>query len=81
MQIVGKQKVDYVSKKSGQPVRGLTLHVVGIHNDVEGKAVETLFVSERSEIFKGVAEMPLGTEIRCSYNRWGNIESVVEVKK
>lgn len=79
MEIIGKQRVDYISKKTNQPVRGVTLHVVGTRDDVEGRAVETLFISERSPIHAGVIAMPLGTEIRCSYNRWGNVESVVEV--
>ena len=46
--IVGKQNVDYVSKKTGQPVTGVTLHCVGESNRVEGMECETIFVSVRT---------------------------------
>ena len=42
--IVGKQNVDYVSKKTGQPVTGVTLHCVGESSRVEGMECETIFL-------------------------------------
>lgn len=80
MKIVGKQMVDYVSKKTNQPVKGVSLHCVGARNDVEGESVETIFVSARSAMYESVISMPLGTSILVSYNRWGSPENVQACK-
>lgn len=79
--IVGKQSVDYVSKKTGQPVIGVTLHCVGESNRVEGMECETIFVSGRSPIYDQCVKFPLGQEINVSYNRWGAAESILPVGK
>lgn len=76
MKIVGKQKVDYVSKKTGEQVTGVTLHCVGTNARVEGECVETIFISGKSGLFPEVSKMPVGKEISVSYNRYGSVESV-----
>lgn len=80
MKIVGKQRVDYISKKTQQPVKGLSLHCVGTSNRVEGECVETIFVSEKSAMYDEVYELPIGSAITVTYNRWGSVESVSAVK-
>ena len=79
MKIVGKQKVDYVSKKTNQPVVGVTLHCVADTNDerFEGMRTETIFVSNRSAMYEQCRAFPLESEIFVSYNRYGSVESVV----
>ena len=42
--IVGKQNVDYVSKKTGQPVTGVTLHCVGESSRVEGMELSLIHI-------------------------------------
>lgn len=76
MKIVGKQAVDYISKKTNQQVTGVTLHCVGENGRVEGMGVETLFVSSKSPIYENVMKFPLGSEITVSYNRWGSAENI-----
>lgn len=75
--LVGKQAVDYVSKKTNNPVTGVSLHVVGEDSRVEGMAVETIFVSTKSEkMYDDAMKCPLGCEIEVSYNRWGSADSI-----
>lgn len=80
MKIVGKQKVDYVSKKTNQPVVGITLHCVAdVSNDerFEGMRTETIFISNRSAMYDQCAGFPIGSEISVMYNRYGSVESVL----
>lgn len=76
MKLVGKQKVDYVSKKTNQPVTGITLHCVGENSRVEGHGVETVFVSEKSPMYGQCLNFPLDADINIGYNRWGSAESI-----
>lgn len=77
MKIVGKQKVDYISKKTNQPVTGISLHcIVDGGSRVEGQEVSTVFVSTRSNMYDGVMKMPIGTEVIFSYNRWGSVDNI-----
>lgn len=80
MRIVGKQDVDYVSKKTNQPVTGVTLHCVGKSERVNGECVETIFVSGKSPMFQQCVNFPLGTEIAVSYNRYGSVETIEKTK-
>lgn len=80
MKIVGKQNVDYISKKTQEPVKGVSLHCVGSRNNVEGEAVETIFVSLKCAMYDTVMKLPLGSEVSVSYNRWGSVDTVTPVK-
>ena len=58
--ILGIKSVDYVSKKTGQPVQGSELHYVRelSNREVEhsvGQAVGTVFVSAKSPLFARVS--------------------------
>lgn len=77
--VVGKQKVDYVSKKTNQPVTGITLHCECDVNDdrFEGKQVETIFVSSKSPMYDQCLAFPIGSVVNVMYNRWGSVDSVV----
>lgn len=79
--ILGKQNVDYTSKKTGQPVQGITLHLATTNNKVEGFAVETCFISMKSELYSVVAPLPINSEVRLTYNRWGNVDDVILIDK
>lgn len=81
MKLVGKQRVDYISRKTNQQVTGVTLHCIYDNERVEGTAVETLFVSSKSPMYKQVMTYPLNSDIMVSYNRWGSVDSVALCKK
>lgn len=75
--LLGKGVVDYISKKTNQPVKGVTLHLGKSESGVEGIAVESVFISARSDVFEKVAKIPLNSDVDVLYNRWGNVDNVV----
>lgn len=83
MKIVGKEIVDYFSKKSNKQVTGITLHVVyeGDPEKTEGLLTDDFFISTKSNMYDSCVELPVGSEVNVYYNRWGNVETVVPCKK
>ena len=79
--VVGKQMVDYISKRSGQPVTGVTLHLLGTSSRVEGFECETVFVSSKSPMYAQCMEYPLESEVSISYNRYGSVDTISPIKK
>lgn len=79
MKVVGKEKVDYVSKKTGKPVVGISFHCVCDTNNelFEGMRVDTVFVSSKSPMYEQCLTFPVGCEISVMYNRYGSVESVL----
>ncbi len=78
-ELVGIESVDYVSRKSQERVEGVKLHVVGesgASTRVKGCSVETFWVSKRADIYKDALTLPLNSRINCSFNRWGNLDTV-----
>ena len=76
--VLGIQKVNYVSRKTNQPVTGTTLHVSYPKKDVEGQSVETIFISDRSEI--SLESVKVGSTVGVYYNRWGSVDGLEIVK-
>lgn len=75
---VGRELVDYTSKKTNEQVEGLRLHVLGAkdaNSRVEGCAVETIWISKRSGLYEDALHLPIDSNIDCSYNRWGNVDN------
>lgn len=71
MEVVGIEKVDYVSKKTGKPVRGINLHMCHNSEKVEGLAVCTEFISERNDI-----NVKVGDKVELLYNKYGQVIKV-----
>lgn len=80
MKLVGKQAVDYLSRKTNKQVTGITLHLVGTSPNVEGESVETVYISAKSPLYNEVAGVPIGTQIQLFYNRYGSVESIIPMK-
>ena len=74
--VLGKQKVDYVSSKTGQRVQGENLHCKYLQKNVEGEAVEKLYIS--SNVNSPIVNV--GDEIDVFYNRYGSVDEVRLVK-
>lgn len=75
---VGRELVDYLSKKTNEQVEGVKLHVIGVkdaNKRVEGCAVEAIWISKRSDIYQDALDLPIDTNIDCSFNRWGNVDA------
>lgn len=77
--LVGREDVDYTSKKTNEQVQGIRLHVIGAkgtNSRVDGCAVDSLWVSKRSKMYDDVVGIPIDTNIECNYNSWGSIDSI-----
>ncbi|MCI8661547.1 MAG: hypothetical protein HFG54_15110 [Lachnospiraceae bacterium] len=70
--VLGVQPVDYVSKRSGQPVKGITFHVMHKDQQVRGDAVSNVFVSDNLGI-PGIIDIAPGTCIDVEYNNRGYV--------
>lgn len=79
MKVVGKERVDYPSKKTGKQVTGISFNCVMDTNDerFEGMRVDTVFVSTKSPMYDQCAAILVGSEISVMYNRYGSVESVL----
>ncbi|MDE6913370.1 MAG: hypothetical protein K2P35_06710 [Lachnospiraceae bacterium] len=81
MKVVGKERVDYPSKKTGKQVTGISFNCVMDTNAnderFEGMRVDTVFVSTKSPMYDQCAAIPVGSDISVLYNRYGSVESVL----
>lgn len=82
--ILGIKSVDYVSKKTGQPVQGSELHYVRelsnreVGNSV-GQAVGTVFVSVKSPLIARVSPAIIGKECELVYDFDGRFSSLSDI--
>lgn len=68
--ILGFQILDYVSKKTGKPVKGVTLHIAYSMPDIVGSAVKTEYISSQSDIYNHLApydQSLIGKICICDY--------------
>ena len=70
MEVIGIEKVDYVSKK-GNPVKGVKLHMCYQSDKVQGMAAMSEFISERI-----LCDVKVGDEIKLFYNKFGQVSEV-----
>lgn len=73
--VVGIEDVNYVSKKTGQPVSGVNLHVTFPLNEQkgEGEAVEKIYCKQSLE---GIDSISVGDDVEIYYNRFGGVEEI-----
>lgn len=81
MEIIGIEKVDYVSKKTNQPVKGLALYTVERIDSKDGSGMR----SERSYLSEDKAAalpepLKVGDDVTIVYNRYGSIATVIKNK-
>ena len=77
--VLGVQKVDYISRKTGEPVKGITLHCSCKDVDVIGDAVESLFVSDRLDCTENLYSILPGQVVDVEYNRRGYVADVTVI--
>ena len=70
--VVGKEYIDYVSKKTNKQVKGYTLHLTIEKEKCEGVAVLSVFVSDELASF-----VELNDEVELYYNQYGKVIKVV----
>lgn len=72
VKVIGIQLVDYVSRKSGESVKGVTLHCTCKDPQVTGDAVESIFVSDKLGLSCAYEVQP-GQMVDVAYNRRGYV--------
>ena len=70
--LLGIQTVDYVSRKTGNPVKGVTLHCSFKDPQVEGEAVDGIFVSDNLKL-PCISELRVGQIVDVTYNNRGYV--------
>lgn len=70
VKVLGIQAVDYVSRKTGNPVKGVTLHSVFKDPQVTGEAVSSIFVSDNLNL-SSVGQIQPGQVVNVEYNNRG----------
>lgn len=76
MKVVGIREVNYVSKKTGQPVSGVEVHGVYPSSRAKyGMLTDVQFLSSFIIEQSGGILPAEGDEINFSYNKFGKVES------
>lgn len=70
--ILGIQNVDYVSKKTGRPVVGMTLHATFSDSQVSGMAVDAIFISDNLNL-PCIRDLAVGQSVDIEYNSRGYV--------
>lgn len=73
--VLGIQNVDYISRKTGNPVKGTTLHCAFPDPQVQGDAVESIFVSDNLRL-TNLAKIKPGDKVDVEYNHRGYVCNV-----
>lgn len=73
-EILGREQVDYVSRKTGQPVKGTNLHCTVLEGGraIDGVQVERLYVKETIDC----SALHVGDRIEVFYNRYGSVDAI-----
>ena len=79
VRVLGVSKVDYVSQRTGEPVKGVSLHSAFKDQNVDGEAVDNIFVSDRLGIV-GISSIKPGDTVDVEYGRRGSIANVTLCK-
>lgn len=82
--VLGTELIDYTSKKTGKPVKGISLHCALKQQGVDGQAVESVFISDALDCYPVMCSVTPGTTVDVEYNRRGYVADasvVAETKK
>ncbi|WP_125140340.1 hypothetical protein [Clostridium transplantifaecale] len=77
--VVGIQIINYTSKKTGQPVSGTSLHVEFTDAQVEGTAVDKVFLSSQLNLPE-LCNVTLNTNVDIEYNNRGYVQGLRVLK-
>lgn len=71
--VVGIRGISYTSKKTGNPVSGVELHVTFSDRNVAGTATDKLFISSRN---LDCSHVKINDDINVLYNRYGQVDLI-----
>lgn len=70
--VVGKEHIDYLSKKSNKQIKGYNLHLTYEKEKCEGQAVMNVFVNEDLG-----SDVNVTDEVELFYNQYGKVIKIV----
>ena len=82
MEIIGIERVDYVSKKTNDRVKGYTFYCIGEKSAIIGGSFcESYFVNDDNlksllDTVKGDVKSLVGAHVRPYRNRYGSVEQL-----
>lgn len=76
MNVFAKQKMKFDTKE-GNHVEGIKCHCTkkAPNDNWDGVGYEGIFVSIKSDLYKTACELPVGSSIEVSFNRYGKPDS------
>lgn len=78
--LVGKQKLDFVDKGTGEVVRGVKLHYTCPDDRVAGRAVDTRFIRQDSGLFPKADVLQFG-DFSFVYGPRNRVEDIIQELK
>lgn len=78
VKVLGIQALDYVSRRTGNPVKGVMLHSAFKDPQVRGEAVDGIFISDNLGI--SLANIQPGDTVEVETNFRGNVTNVIVCK-
>lgn len=77
--VIGKEVVDYVSRKSGERKRGVRLHLVYVPDktSIEGMCCSPEYFSDRYRVYEDALQVKVNDEVDLIYNNHGYTEGIV----
>ena len=72
--VVGKELLDYTSKKTGKQVKGYSLHLTYEKDNCDGVAVCTEFVSEDMG-----EDVEINDKVELVYNKYGKVHKILAI--
>lgn len=65
--------------KEGNEIRGSKIHLVFPDSNVEGRAVDSFFISDSSPAFPALSKVAPEKEVEVLFNRYGKVDSIAPV--
>lgn len=71
--VLGIQLQDYTSRRTGNQVKGVSLHVCHPDARVDGQAVESIFISDRLPCYRSMMTMSPGWVVNVEFDSRGSV--------
>lgn len=84
MKIVGIEKKTYTKKETRETIPAIKFYLEGVEgkrDNLEGVMTESVFISSKWDCYESCLKFKLGDDVRVSYNRWGDVDSLYPTGK
>ena len=82
MTILGIEKINYTSKKTGRPVEGITLYYSEPDKNVFGEKADKIYIPAASNAYETIAsEIGVGDEVVIYFDAQGRVAAVNKISE